>query len=415
MSQSKQTYRVTIIGCGPRGNAAAMNYGFHPRTTVVGICDVSPERLSEVGDRHGLPPSARFSDLEKMIRATGPDIVVISTPADSHYELGMRVLDLGANIDIEKPHCEDLVQADALLARAKARGLRIAVHHQYRTGVVMRALLKVFNEGRIGRLHHIEGNCKGYYGGYGLMDIGCHLINNFVKFGGRCRSVMAFGQTGGRPVSPADALPSPEGMGMIVGEDLTALIQMESGVTATLIHHRLPNVGVPPLNSMVEVWGTEGHLLWKSNEAWFLPHGRFVPGGTYDNWQLLPLEYPEGFDANVSSSLNVGSGMFAADDYLYVDEYVRALDEGREHESSGAEATHVLEAMMAIFESAAMGTRVDLPQAEREHPLRRWRRENGLGEPEPMPRNWREWLVVEDRRLSARNGHATAERLPVAV
>jgi predicted dehydrogenase len=398
-----KNYRVAIIGCGPRGNAAAMNYGFHPRTTVVGICDVAPERLNEVGDRHGLPPSARFADLEKMIRETGPDIVVISTPADSHYELGMRVLDLGANIDVEKPHCEDLVQADALLARGKARGLRIAVHHQYRTGVVMRALLKVLDEGRIGRIHHIEGNCKGYYGGYGLMDIGCHLINNFVKFGGHCRSVMAIGQTGGRPITPADALPSPEGMGMIAGEDLTAMIQLDTGVTATLIHHRLPNVGRPPLTSMVEVTGTEGHLLWRSNEAWFLPHGRFVPGGTYDDWTQLPVEYPAGFDASLSSSLNPNSGMFAADDYLYVDEYVRALDEGREHESSGPEATHVLETMMAIFESAAMGTRVNLPQAEREHPLRRWRRENGLGEPEPMPRNWREWLVVEDRRLAARS------------
>jgi hypothetical protein len=94
--------------------------------------------------------------------------------------------------------------------------------------------------------------------------------------------------------------------------------------------------------------------------------------------------------------------MLAADDYLYVDEYVRALDEGREHECGGPEATHVMETMMAIFESAAMGARVDLLQAGREHPLRRWRRENGLGEPEPVPRGWREWLAAEDRRLAAR-------------
>ena len=403
MSGSSKTYRVAIIGCGPRGNAATLGYGAHPRTTVVGICDVVPEKLSEVGDRAGLPPSARFMDFEKMIRDTGPDIVVISTPADFHYELGMRALDLGVNIDVEKPHCEDLAQADALLARSKARGLRIAVHHQYRNGVVMRALLKVLNEGRIGRVHHIEGNCKGYYGGYGLMDIGCHLINNFVKFGGHGRSVTAFGQTGGHPVTAADAVRSPEGMGVIIGEDLTAMIQLESGVTATLIHHRLPNVGRPPLNSMVEVTGTEGHLLWKSNEAWFLPHGRFVPGGTYDNWEQLPLEYPEGFTSSMSSSLNPGSGMFAADDYLYVDEYVRALDEGREHECSGPEVTHVLETMMAIFESAATGKRVDLPQAGREHPLLKLRRENGLGEPPPVPRPWREWLVAEDRRIAARS------------
>src|SRR5687768_7947793 len=116
MSKSNKIYRVAIIGCGPRGNAAAMNYGFHARTEVVGICDLLPEKLSEVGDRHGIPTSARYSDLEKMIRETRPDIVVISTTADYHYDLGMQVLDLGVHIDVEKPHAEDLAQADAMLA-----------------------------------------------------------------------------------------------------------------------------------------------------------------------------------------------------------------------------------------------------------------------------------------------------------
>jgi predicted dehydrogenase len=384
------SYRVAIIGCGPRGNAAADAYSAHPRTSVVGICDVVPERLNALGDRLGLP--ARFSDYDVMIRETRPDIVVIATQADLHYELAMRVLDLGANVDVEKPHCEDLEQADALLARSTARGLRIAVHHQYRQGVVMRALLQIVDESRIGRIHHIEANCKGYYGGYGLMDIGCHLLNNFVKLGGHCRSVVALAQTGGHLITPADAVRSPEGMGVIAGEYLTATIQLADGVTATLVHHRLPNVGRPPLTSVIEVVGTEGRLLWKSNEAWYLPNPRFVPGGVYDRWETVPLVFPEGFGPS--------EGMLAADDYLYVDEYVRALDEGREHECNGREVTHILETMMGIFESAATGRRVDLPQANREHPLRRWRREHGFGEPPPVPRPYREWLAAEDHRLT---------------
>ena len=56
------------IGCGPRGNAATMSYGAHPRTDIVGLSDVFPEKLAEVGDRAGLPASVRFSDYEKMIR-----------------------------------------------------------------------------------------------------------------------------------------------------------------------------------------------------------------------------------------------------------------------------------------------------------------------------------------------------------
>ena len=93
MSNSSKTYRVAIVGCGPRGNAAALGYGAHPRTTVVGMGDVFPEKVNELGDRYGLPSSARYLDLDKMIRETRPDIAVIATQADYHYELGMQALE----------------------------------------------------------------------------------------------------------------------------------------------------------------------------------------------------------------------------------------------------------------------------------------------------------------------------------
>ncbi|MAG37191.1 MAG: hypothetical protein CL878_13235 [Dehalococcoidia bacterium] len=55
---------------------------------------------------------------------------------------------------------------------------------------------------------------------------------------------------------------------------------------------------------------------------------------------------------------------------------------------------------MGIFESAAYGRRVELPQPGRDHPLLRWRREQGLGDPPPaVSRAYPEWIVAEDRRL----------------
>ena len=54
---------------------------------------------------------------------------------------------------------------------------------------------------------------------------------------------------------------------------------------------------------------------------------------------------------------------------------------------------------MGIFESAAYGNRVDLPQQNRDNPLLRWRRENGLPPPAEMPRAYDEWLRAEDRRI----------------
>ena len=83
-----------------------------------------------------------------------------------------------------------------------------------------------------------------------------------------------------------------------------------------------------------------------------------------------------------------------------VDEYVNAaLDENREHECSGEEGRHVMEILMGVFESAVYGTRVELPQKNREHPLLRWRDENGLGQLKEMPRDYGSWLSLEDERL----------------
>lgn len=89
------------------------------------------------------------------------------------------------------------------------------------------------------------------------------------------------------------------------------------------------------------------------------------------------------------------------DDVWYVDEYVHALDEGRDHECGAANGRRVLEAMMAILESAAYGRPVDLPQAGRDHPLLRWRREHGRGVLPAVPRPYRDWLAADDRRFLA--------------
>ena len=100
------TYRVALIGCGNRGTQAARAYHAHPRTEVVGLCDLVQERLDALGDE--LQVSARYSDLDAMIEQTPPEIVAIPTGTEFHYGLLMRALEHGVSIDVEKPVCIDL-------------------------------------------------------------------------------------------------------------------------------------------------------------------------------------------------------------------------------------------------------------------------------------------------------------------
>ena len=382
-----KTYRIAILGCRSRGTSAAKAYHAHPRTEIVALCDLVPERLETLGEIVNV--SAHFNDLDEMIQQTAPDIVAIPTATEAHYPLCMRVLEHGVNIEVEKPLCIDLVEADEVLTKAKEKNARVAVHHQRRTSPSMQAVAQALDAGKIGDLRYIYASGKGYYAGYGLMNIGTHVVNNMLRFGGHCRSVVAQVTSGGRTLGHDDVLPSPAGMGTVAGEYATATLQFDGNVTGTLLQHRFPKVDTDAY--VMELYGTEGRLLWSELKgSWWLPTPHFVPDGTHDQWQALPSIYPEHFDPDKGAN---------ADDYCFVDEYVSALDENREHESNGEEGRHVIEILMGIFESAVHGTRVALPQKNREHPLLQWRAEAGLGKIKEMPRDYGTWLSLEDERL----------------
>ena len=223
------------------------------------------------------------------------------------------------------------------------------------------------------------------------MNIGTHQLNNMLKFAGHCHSVSAVALTDGHPITPEDVVPSPLGMGTIAGESITATLHFDNGVTANLLQHRFP----AGTNPVMEIVGTEGKLFGSAcllikGGAWRLSQPVYIPEGKPDQWEPLEPVYPEHYDHSSPAKL---------DDYWFVEEYVSALDQDRDHECSGAEGHHILGIMMGIFESAAYGKRIDLPQKCLEHPLLRWRREQGLAPPEPMPRDYNEWLAAEDQRL----------------
>lgn len=376
-----QTYRVAMLGCGPRGGMTAGAYRAHPRTELVALCDLDRGRVDKLGDTLGV--SARYVDLDRMIAQERPDIVAIPTATQTHYELAMRVLEHSVHVDVEKPLGVDLEQADAVLDKAASQGVRVAVHQQHRSGAAMRAITLAVAQGRIGELRHMSATGKGYYGGFELMNIGTHTINLMLALTPRCRHVTAVATAAGRPITPQDVRWAPQGMGAIAGEHITAALHFDHPVSALLTQqHRLrTDVG----RRWLVLHGTEGCLAWHCCRAWWVGHPAedAAPGSCA--WEALEPIHPAGYgpDAGVS-----------ADDYAFADEFVHALDEGRDHESGGGNARHVMEIMMAVFESAAYARRVDLPQARRDHPLLRWRRSHALADPPPMPTPYAEWIAA---------------------
>lgn len=164
-AQSEKVYRVCMLGARARATSAARAYHAHPRCQIVGVCDLVEEVLNKLSDELGVPPQYRYTDLDKMIEERQPDIVSIPVATELHYPLSMRVLKHSgvAAIDVEKPLCETLEQADEVLSLCAANRVLSAVHHQGRCGNALRTIKQALAAGRIGKLRHIIASDKGYY------------------------------------------------------------------------------------------------------------------------------------------------------------------------------------------------------------------------------------------------------------
>ena len=231
-STGDKIYRICMLGARARATSAARAYHAHPRCEIVGVCDLVEELRDTLSDELGVAQEHRYADLDQMIDERKPDIVAIPVATELHHPLSMRVLKhANVSIDVEKPLCETLEQADEVLKVISANRVLSAVHHQGRCGSSLRTIKHALAAGRIGKLRHIIASDKGYYGGYGLMNIGTHLVNNMLEIAGHVRRVAAVATTGGRPITPHDVLPAPSGMGVIAGENITATLSFDAGVT----------------------------------------------------------------------------------------------------------------------------------------------------------------------------------------
>ena len=83
-----------------------------------------------------------------------PDIQVVGivTPSGSHLEPALQAIAAGKHLIVEKPLEISVERADALLAAARAAGVKVAAIFQARFSVGARALKQAIEAGRFGRL-----------------------------------------------------------------------------------------------------------------------------------------------------------------------------------------------------------------------------------------------------------------------
>jgi predicted dehydrogenase len=145
--------RVAVIGMGPIGNRHAGIYRADPLANLVGVCDRQPARAAAAAGKFGVPG---FQDAGKMLAELKPDVVSITTGGveygSDHFEPTMQALEAGCHVLGEKPICNDIAQAEQMVALARAKGVCYGINLNHRFTPAARVAKRWLDEGRLGHL-----------------------------------------------------------------------------------------------------------------------------------------------------------------------------------------------------------------------------------------------------------------------
>ncbi len=150
--------RLLILGTGGMAKAHATHFALDPRVELVAASDVVPGRAEEFAKTHGMKKS--FTSLEDAIKWGEFDAAANVTPDSIHHPTTMKLLQAKKHVFCEKPLAENFTLANEMATSADKAGLINMVNLTYRNDAALHAAKKLFDDGKIGELRHVEATYR---------------------------------------------------------------------------------------------------------------------------------------------------------------------------------------------------------------------------------------------------------------
>jgi predicted dehydrogenase len=156
--------KVAIVGCGKIADAHASNIQRIRGCEIVGVCDREPLMARQLFER--FPIKAYFANVDELLRNTRPDVVHITTPPGTHFDIARACLQQGCHVYVEKPFTLYAEEAQQLLDLAEKKALKVTVGHNEQFSHVARRMRELVGSGYLGgHAVHMESHF-----GYDLGD-----------------------------------------------------------------------------------------------------------------------------------------------------------------------------------------------------------------------------------------------------
>ena len=144
--------KYALIGCGrisPNHVVAAKNNNLE----IQALCDIIPKNSYDKILKFDLSKEThQYTDYKEMLKVEKPELVAIATESGKHAEIALDCIDYGCNVIIEKPIALSLEDADAIIKKAKEKGVKVCACHQNRFNKSIQKIRDAIEKDRFGRL-----------------------------------------------------------------------------------------------------------------------------------------------------------------------------------------------------------------------------------------------------------------------
>jgi len=133
-----------------------------------------------------------YGSLDEVLADRQLDIVLVATPNHVHKDIAIKALKAGKNVICEKPATVNSKDLEDIISAADSSGCLFAVHQNRRWDDDFLTIKKIYDEGIIGDIFHIETRVQGSrgiprdwrrekaHGGGMMLDWGVHLIDRLL-------------------------------------------------------------------------------------------------------------------------------------------------------------------------------------------------------------------------------------------
>jgi predicted dehydrogenase len=197
--------RAAIVGIGAWGrNLVSSVQGKSDAIRFVAGATGTPAKAEEFCRQNGI---ALFDSYQKLLGDKNVEAIVLATPHSMHAEQIAAAAAAGKHVFVEKPLALNRKEAERAVAACAAKGVVLAVGYNWRFQPALREIKAMLEDGRLGKLVHIEGNFCGPSAyrfkrehwrqdrdevpAGGMTGRGVHVVDAMLYLAGRVETVVA--------------------------------------------------------------------------------------------------------------------------------------------------------------------------------------------------------------------------------